>query len=121
MKSKTKEELLKELQELEALEETVENKKESIKYEKMECPFKVGGKYFFRTVTYFATGKVKAIVGQFLVLHDAAWVADTGRFSNALATGILSEVEPVDVEMFVNLNSLTDAFEWKHQLPREVK
>lgn len=121
MKSKTKEELLKELQEIEDLETKVKSKKDTLKYQKSECPFKVGGSYFFRTVTYFATGKVKAVVGQFLVLEDAAWVADTGRFTNALASGILSEVEPVEVEMFINMNSLTDVFVWKHKLPREQK
>ena len=121
MKSKTKEDLLKELQELEDLESKVKSKKDTLKYQKVDCPFKIGGSYFFRTVTYFATGKVKAVVGQFLVLEDAAWIADTGRFSNALATGILDEVEPVKVEMFINLNSLTDAFVWDHKLPRDQK
>ena len=84
-------------------------------------PFKIGEAYFIRTVTYFATGRVKAIVGQFLILEDAAWIADTGRFSNALATGVLSEVEPVEVDMFLNINSITDAFVWKHSLPNKVK
>jgi|SRR5581483_3204815 len=84
-------------------------------------PFKIGQAYFIRTVTYFATGRVKAIVGQFLVLEDAAWIADTGRFSNAIATGVLSEVEPVEVEMYLNLNSITDALLWPHALPDKVK
>lgn len=84
-------------------------------------PFKIGEAYFIRTVTYFATGRVKAIVGQFLVLEDAAWIADTGRFSNALATGVLSEVEPVEVDMFLNINSITDAFLWKFALPDKQK
>jgi hypothetical protein len=121
MSSKTKEELLAELKELEELEKQVDSKKSEIKYQKMEVPFKIGGAYFIRTVTYFATGRVKAIVGSFLVLEEAAWIADTGRFSNALASGVLDEVEPVEVDMFVNINSITDAFEWKKKLPREVK
>jgi hypothetical protein len=84
-------------------------------------PFEVGEKYFIRTVTYFATGKVKKIVGKFLVLEDAAWVADTGRFSGAINEGVLNEVEPVEVEMYLNVDSITDAFQWKHPLPREQK
>ena len=84
-------------------------------------PFEVGEKYFFRTVTYFATGKVKRITGNFLELEDAAWVADTGRFQEAIMNGVLDEVEPVEVPMFLNMASITDAFIWKHKLPREQK
>lgn len=86
-----------------------------------ECPFEIGGKYFIRTVTYFATGEVEEIRGDFLVLKDAAWVADTGRFRQAIMDGVLNEVEPVEVAMFVNMNSITDAFEWEHNLPRVQK
>lgn len=121
MSGKTKEDLLKELAELEKLEKKVVSKRGKIKYEKLDLPFEVGDAYFIRTVTYFATGRVKAIVGSFLVLEDAAWIADTGRFSAALAKGVMSEVEPVDTEMFVNTGSITDAFPWKHKLPREQK
>ena len=119
--SKTKEELLQELAELEALENKVSDKKSAIEYKKLESPFKIGSNYFIRTVTYFATGKVKAIVGQFLVLEDAAWIADTGRFMQAIMEGKLNEVEPVSVDMFINLNSITDAFVWVHPLPRDQK
>lgn len=84
-------------------------------------PFTIGGKYFFRTVTYFATGEVVAIHGDFLELKDAAWVADTGRFREAIMQGVLDEVEPVEVPMFVNVNTITDAFVWTHKLPREQK
>ena len=119
--SKTRDELLKELNELEALENKVAEKKSNIEYKKLDVPFKVGGNYFIRTVTYFATGKVKVIVGQFLVLQDAAWIADTGRFQQAIMEGKLNEVEPVSVDMFVNINSITDAFQWKHPLPRDQK
>ena len=86
-----------------------------------EVPFEIGEKYFIRTVTYFATGKVKRITGNFLELEDAAWIADTGRFQDAIMNGVLSEVEPVEVPMYINLSSITDAFLWKHKLPREQK
>lgn len=119
MKDKTKQELLAELKELEELENQVKSKKSEIEYKQSDVPFKVGSAYFIRTVTYFATGRVKAIVGSFLVLEDAAWVADTGRFREAIMKGILNEVEPVEVDMFVNINSITDAFSWSHALPRE--
>lgn len=120
-KSQTKEELLKELNELEELEKKVEGKKSKQEYRSLEVPFKIGNAYFIRTVTYFALGKLKAIVGQFLVLEEAAWVADTGRFSDFMAKGIVNEVEPVEVDMFVNINSITDAFPWNHKMLRAVK
>lgn len=84
-------------------------------------PFQVGKKYFIRTVTYHVTGQVKAIKGEFLVLKDAAWIADSGRFREAIMKGVLYEVEPVEVDMYVNIASITDAFVWKHKLPREQK
>jgi hypothetical protein len=86
-----------------------------------EIPFVIGGKYFFRTVTYFATGEVEAIKGHFLVLKDAAVVFDTGRFTDAMKTGVLNEVEPVEASFFINLNTIVDASVWSHALPREQK
>jgi hypothetical protein len=121
MSEKTKAELLKELAELEELEKKVESKKSAQEFKGLEVPFKVGKAYFIRTVTYFCTGRIKAITGQFLVLEEAAWIADTGRFSDAIAKGVLDEVEPVDVTMYVNMNSITDAFDWNKKLPREQK
>ena len=85
------------------------------------CPFVIGGKYFIRTVTYFATGEVVAIHGDFLELTDAAWIADTGRFREAIMQGVLNEVEPVEVPMYVNMNTISDAFVWSHALPRTQK
>lgn len=93
----------------------VENIKEINKYEDL-----VGGKYYFRTVTYHLTGEVKKIVGRFAYLKNAAWIADSGRFMNAIKDGTLSEVEPVG-DAFVNLDTVTDFFPWKHKLPSEQK
>lgn len=83
--------------------------------------FEVGKSYFFRTVTYHLTGKVKEVKGKFLVLTDAAWIADSGRFQQAINKGELDEVEPVDVNVFLNIDSIVDAFEWRHDLPRDQK
>jgi hypothetical protein len=84
-------------------------------------PFLIGAAYFIRTVTYHLTGRVKAIIGGFLVLEEAAWIADSGRFTQAIVNGKLNEVEPVTVPVFVNVNTITDAYEWRHSLPREQK
>ncbi len=80
----------------------------------------VGQKWFFRTVTYHLVGRVKKRMGNFLVLEGAAWVADSGRFMQAIKDGKLSEVEPVG-DALVNLSAVTDAFPWRHKLPTEQK
>ena len=80
----------------------------------------VGGKYYFRTVTYHQVGEVKKIVGKFAFLKNASWVADSGRFMQAIKDGTLSEVEPVG-DAFVNLDTVVDFFPWTHRLPTEQK
>lgn len=80
----------------------------------------VGGKFFFRTVTYHLTGKVKKVIGSILELEDSAWIADSGRFMQAIKDGKLNEVEPVG-KAYLNMNSITDFFPWKHKLPMEQK
>ena len=101
---------------IELLGLALENKTDSIG----DVPFEIGKAYFIRTVTYHLTGKVKEIKGNFLILEDGAWIADSGRFNEMIKTGKANEVEPVE-DIIINLNSITDAFEWKHKLLREVK
>lgn len=85
--------------------------------------WKVGENYFLRTVTHYLTGRLEKITAQDLVLVDAAWIADTGRFHEFLRTGIASEVEPYPdgVLVIVGRGSLVDGALWHHALPREVK
>lgn len=78
----------------------------------------VGEKYFFRTVTYHLTGRVKKIIGSIIELENAAWIADSGRFMDCIKKGTLKEVEPVG-RAYLNINSVTDFFPWKHPLPDE--
>ncbi|MUO84022.1 hypothetical protein [Agrobacterium vitis] len=61
---------------------------------KSASAFEIGGNYLIRTVTMIDTGRVVAVNEQEIVLEDAAWIADTGRFATALKTGDFSEVEP---------------------------
>ncbi len=83
-------------------------------------PFKIGKSYFIRTVTYHLTGRVKEIVGKFIILEEAAWIADSGRFSTALKSGEFDEVEPVE-DAIVNTDTISDAFEIRYSLPRKQK
>lgn len=52
-----------------------------------EHPYTVGTTYIIRTVTMYYTGRLQSVWPGELVLSDAAWIADTGRFSTALSTG----------------------------------
>jgi hypothetical protein len=81
----------------------------------------VGNAYFIRTVPHYYTGRLVAIHDKELVLTDAAWIADTGRFSTALTTGVFSEVEPFPRPITINRAALSDATEWPHPLPRDQK
>lgn len=109
---------------IEVSEETYEKIKEQLTADELvdisTLDDLVGQKLFIRTVTYHMTGKVVKRMGAFIQLEDAAWIADSGRFSTALKTGELSEVEPVGT-MWVNLSSVVDFFPWKHKLPQEQK
>lgn len=89
--------------------------------EPVATPFLVGQTYLIRTATMIDVGRVKAIYPGFLVLEDAAWVADTGRFYDALTKGTLSEVEPFPADCIVALGGIIDAAPWAHPLPREQK
>ena len=80
----------------------------------------VGKKWFFRTTTYHMVGRVIKRIGDFIQLENALWVADSGRFTNAIKEGKLNEVEPVGL-CFINLDSVTDFFPWSHDLPKDQK
>jgi hypothetical protein len=84
-------------------------------------PFRVGKKYFFRTATMYWTGKIDRIEGHFAVLTTAAWIADTGRFSEFASGKEANEVEPVKGEAIVNLDGVIDAIEIDFVLPANVK
>ena len=84
-------------------------------------PFVVGNNYLIRTVTMTLTGKVLGSIGQFLILSDSAWIADSGRFNEAIKSGKLNEVEPTIGNVFVGLSTIIDAYAWIHPLPRDVK
>lgn len=80
-----------------------------------------GKNVFIRTVTHYYTGHLLTADGPFFHLEDAAWIADTGRFADALATGTLSEIEPYPGSCFVSAAAIIDLCEWQHDLPRVQK
>ncbi len=59
-----------------------------------KSPYEIGKIYLIRTVTMIDLGRVVEVTDQEIILEDAAWIADTGRFSDALKSENFSEVEP---------------------------
>ena len=86
-------------------------------------PYTIGSPYFFRLVTHFLTGRVIKVTSKEIVLTEAAWIADTGRFTQAIADGKLNEVEPypADEEVIIGRGALIDCVKWKHELPKVQK
>ena len=86
-------------------------------------PYPVGENVFVRAVTMYYTGRLVLVTAGELVLEDAAWIADCGRFHVALAKGELTEVEPYPegVSAIVPRSGLIDVCRWLHDLPREAK
>ncbi len=81
-----------------------------------------GKSVFIRTVTNYYTGRIAANPPKgFVLLEEAAWIADTGRFSAALKSGTLSEIEPFPGAVAVSLGAIVDISPWDHELPRAVK
>lgn len=56
--------------------------------------WEIGQPYLIRTVTMIDTGRLVAVTDKELVLEDAAWIADTGRFADAVSNAEFGEVEP---------------------------
>jgi hypothetical protein len=73
-------------------------------------PWEIGKKYFVRTVTMHITGELVSVSSQELVFKDAAWIADSGRFNEALKDiSKCEEVEPFINPVIVGRGSIVDA------------
>jgi hypothetical protein len=85
-------------------------------------PWEIGKNYLIRTVTMIQTGRLVTVTQQELVLEDAAWIADTGRFADALKSCEFDEVEPFpsDRQVIVGRGAIVDAIQI-HELPRNQK
>ena len=84
-------------------------------------PYQLGKNYLFRLVSLYDTGRLVAVTPTELVLEDAAWIADTGRFADALKTATFGEVEPFPSgRVIIGRGTLIDAVEITN-LPRKQK
>ena len=72
-------------------------------------PWIIGEHYVIRTVTMIQTGVLMAVHPQELVLSDAAWIADTGRWNNFLRDpNLAEEVEPFTAQVIVGRAAIID-------------
>jgi len=83
--------------------------KEENRVQDVDHPWELGSHYVIRTVTMTQTGVVVAVYPQEIVMKDAAWVADTGRFHDFLKGKSPSEVEPFTDNVIVGRGSIVDA------------
>jgi hypothetical protein len=85
-------------------------------------PYHIGKTYFIRTVTHHYTGVLVKVFKNELVLKDAAWIADDGRFADAVKDGTFSEVEPFpDGEVVIGRGAICDAYAVTFKSPRIQK
>ena len=90
-------------------------------------PYKIGKNYLIRTVTMVQVGVLTAVYKDELVLENASWVADTGRFHEAFSKGLESssqseiEVFPSGCEVIVGRGAIIDVCEYRHELPKVSK
>jgi hypothetical protein len=83
--------------------------------------WEIGKNYLIRTVTMVDTGRLVAVGEHELVLEDAAWIADTGRFSQAVAKAEFGEVEPFPSgRVIIGRGSIVDAVQIE-KIPRSQK
>lgn len=86
-----------------------------------DSPYEVGQVYLIRTVTMIDTGRVVGATSHEIILEEAAWIADTGRFADALLSAEFGEVEPFpDGRVLVGRGSVIDACKIK-TAPRKQK
>jgi len=88
-------------------------------------PFKIGENYFIRTVTMAHVGKLEAVNDDNFVLSTASWVADTGRLSDAMKSGLesisSSELEPFVNDIIIGRGALIDMTIYNFPLPTKQK
>lgn len=83
--------------------------------------FRMGTAYMIRTVTHYYLGRLISVTDSDLVLDDASWIPDTGRFYDSLKNGTVNECEPFPRPVILQRGAIVDATEWPAKLPRDQK
>lgn len=88
-------------------------------------PYEIGKNYFIRTVTMSYVGKLEKVYDDCFVLSAASWVADSGRLSDAMQSGLeslsSSEIKPFVNDIVIGRGALIDATIYNFPLPTKQK
>lgn len=109
-------ELVKEVERLEQLL-VAERTRAYVPTTQAQSPLRLGNKVFIRTVTNYHVGQIVGLTDDEVILTDAAWIADTARFHDALKSGIFKEIEPFIGIVSVGRGAIIDVTDWPHKLP----
>ncbi|MGL4335383.1 MAG: hypothetical protein ACRCST_00710 [Turicibacter sp.] len=71
----------------------------------------IGKVYAFRTVTMIYTGRIKAISSAEVLLEEAAWIPDSGRWADFVDTGAHNEAEPYKRPVILSRGAFLDVTE----------
>lgn len=67
-----------------------------------------------RTATIYYVGKLVKVYPQELLLQDASWIPDTGKWEKFLKTGVITECQPFpDGSVIVGRGAIIDACRWR--------
>lgn len=85
--------------------------------------YQIGEPYMIRTVTMIYTGRLIKASSNELVITEACWIPDTGRWMSACESGTFDEVEPYPkiAEVIINREAVLDLFKIGFKLPKEQK
>lgn len=87
--------------------------------------FNIGENYLIRTVTFTYLGNLMEVGEKELLIGDASWIANTGRFSNMLKEGVTvqesSKIEPCNADIVIGRGAIVDMIPYNHELPTKQK
>ena len=77
-------------------------------------PYIIGQFYFVQTATLYYCGTLSQVTDNELVLDEASWVADTGRFNEFMKGSKPKELEPCCVPVIIGRGAIISA------MPRQL-
>lgn len=87
--------------------------------------FNIGENYLIRTVTFTYLGNLMGVGEKEILIGDASWIANTGRFSNMLKEGVTvqdkSQIEPCNADIVIGRGAIVDMIPYNHELPTKQK
>lgn len=91
-----------------------------MKKQEQQHAYRAGQDWFFRTVTFHAVGRIRAVYGLTLELEQCShvgWPAE--RVGEIFKHGKISDCEKLPDGYQIHIAALTDATPWSHPLPSE--